>query len=108
MEAIKQPLVYSGTGSAIDNYFKPNKTKNDNWAIFSKKNPQHMNILSLARQAQWTIPSKKYGEVADLERISTFLKSDKSPVKKPLKDMEPEELSKVIHAFKGIVKSVFK
>lgn len=108
METAKQPFVYSGSGSAIDNYLGSKKTKSDNWAIFKKDNAQHMNILSLARQARWTIKSEKYGEVADLERISNFLKSDKSPVKKPLKDMEPEELSKVIHAFKGIVKSVFK
>jgi hypothetical protein len=58
--------------------------------------------------AQWVKPHKKLGEVPDLERLGAFLNSDKSPVKKPLKAMTPEEMEKIIKAFKGIVKSTFK
>jgi hypothetical protein len=54
------------------------------------------------------VPHEKHGEVPDLERLSNWLKSELSPVKKPLKQMEPSELSKIIEALKGIVKSIYK
>lgn len=79
-----------------------------NWALFDKNNKQHLTILAQLRTAQWIIPSDKYGEVADLDRLSNWLKSDKSPIKKPLKNMEPWELSKIIEAMKGVVKSIYK
>jgi hypothetical protein len=110
-----KPITYTGEGSAIDNYLKPmaptpksSKNQGDNWGLFDKNNQQHKTLLSLMRTAQWTIPNEKWGEVADLERLSEFLKSDKSPIKKPLKKMEPWEVSKIIEAFKGIVKSKYK
>jgi hypothetical protein len=80
----------------------------DNWALFDKTNAQHRTILAQMRTAQWVVPHERHGEVPDLERLSEFLKSDKSPVKKPLKQMEPWELSKIIEALKGIVKSIYK
>lgn len=80
----------------------------DNWGLFDKNNKQHLTILAQMRTAQWVVPSDKYGEVPDLERLSEFLKSEKSPINKPLKKMEPWEVSKVIEAFKGIVKSKYK
>jgi hypothetical protein len=85
-----------------------NPPKAENWGLFDPKNQQHKTLLSLLRQAQWTIPNDKWGEVADLERLSVFLKSDKSPIKKPLKKMDPSEVSKIIQCFKGIVKSTYK
>lgn len=105
-----RPRIFEGTGSAIDDYFKPasEKPNTENWALFNKNNQQHKNILSLLRQAQWTTPHPNYGQVADLERLSNFLKSEKSPVKKPLKEMKPEEVSKIIVALEGIVKSRYK
>ena len=54
------------------------------------------------------VPNGKWGEVPDINRLSEFLKSDKSPVNKPLKKMEPLEVSKIIEALKGIVKSKYK
>ena len=78
------------------------------WGAFDKKHPKHRVILSLLYQAQWTEPSDKYGEIPDTERFGEWLRSDKSPVKKPLKDMEDTELEKVIKAFSGIVKSRYK
>lgn len=84
------------------------KPESDNWGLFDKNNKQHLTVLSQMRTAQWTVPNEKYGEVPDLERLSDFLKSDKSPIKKPLKKMQPWELSKTIEALKGIVKSKYK
>jgi hypothetical protein len=113
-----KPTIYTGQGSAIDDYLKPKSSiatteggrtnSKSNWGLFDKNNPQHKTLLSLLRQAQWTIPNERWGEVADLSRLSEFLKSDKSPINKPLKGMEPLEVSKIIEAFKGIVKSKYK
>lgn len=80
----------------------------ENWAVFDKNNPKHKVILSLLYQMQWVKPSEKWGEVPDLERLSNFLQSEKSPVKKKLKDMEPLELEKLIKALNGIVKHRYK
>ena len=80
----------------------------ENWAVFDKSNQKHRVILSCMYQAQWTVPNDKYGEIPDMERLSNFLKSDRSPVKKPLKDMQPFELEKVIAALNGIIKSIHK
>ena len=80
----------------------------ENWAVFDKSNQKHRVILSCMYQAQWTVPSDKYGEIPDMERLSNFLKSDRSPVKKQLKDMQPFELEKVIAALNGIIKSIHK
>ncbi len=113
-----KPIIYTGQGSAIDDYLKPKalvattdggRTRSkSNWGLFDKNNQQHKVLLSLLRQAQWTIPNEKWGEVADLARLSEFLKSHLSPIKKPLKSMEPWEISKIIEAFKGIVESKYK
>lgn len=80
----------------------------DNWGLFDKDNRQHLTLLAYMRTAQWTTPNGKHGEVADIERLSDWLKSDKSPINKPLKKMQPWEVSKIIEAFKGIVKSKYK
>jgi hypothetical protein len=105
----RKPIAYSGSGSAIANYLseKPNQ---GNWASFTntKPNPAKRKVLfSLMYQAQWTKETYK-GEVPDLERLSNFLQSEKSPVKKKLIDMEIDDLKKIIQAFKGIVLSTFK
>lgn len=83
----------------------------DNWASFSalKPDPKKRTVLfSLLYQAAWVVPNAKYGKVPDLQRLSAFLQSDKSPVKKPLATMEPVELEKVIKSFKGIIKHTWK
>ncbi|WP_264522168.1 hypothetical protein [Flavobacterium sp. N1994] len=110
----RQPIAYNGSGSAIDNYMKPQPEqvqKVENWASFTKLKPDPKKrkvLFSLLHQAQWTKPNAKYGEVPNLERLSDFLKSDKSPVQKKLIDMEIVEMEKIIKAFKGIVKSTWK
>lgn len=112
----KQPIVYSGEGSAIDNYIRlqnqpePTKkivTNGRNWGLFDNDNQAHRQLISLCYQAQWTTPYKGRN-VADTLRLSEFLKSDKSPVNKALKKMTKEEVSKVIVAFEGIVLSIFR
>ena len=119
MTTTKSPYLFEGQGSAIDDYNAPKKQLQtivqgsrgkgkSNWGLFDNNNQQHKTILSLLRQAQWVVPNDKWGEVPDINRLSDFLMSDKSPVSKPLKKMEPEEVSKIIEAFKGIVKSKYK
>jgi hypothetical protein len=108
-----KPQVYTGEGSAIDNYLRPSTDSSraastENWAIFDKAKTQHKTILSLLRQAQWVVPHPRHGEVADLARLSAFLKSNKSPINKPLKAMTDKETSKIIQALKGIVKHRYK
>ena len=105
-----KPTIYTGEGSGIENYLRPQPQSDntDNWAIFDKNNTQHKTILSLLRQAQWVVSHPRHGEVADLARLSAFLKSNKSPINKPLKAMTLEETSKIIEALKGIIKSKYK
>ncbi len=84
------------------------EANSENWAVFDKANPKHKVILSLLYQMQWTKPSEKWGEVPDLNKLSNFLQSDKSPVKKKLKEMSDTEVQKIIKALNGIVKHRYK
>lgn len=102
-QAIK--IMMQQTGSTDKSRLVPTT---ENWGLFDKDNRQHLTLLAYMRTAQWTTPNGKHGEVADIERLSDFLKSDKSPINKPLKKMQPWEVSKIIEAFKGIVKSIYK
>lgn len=119
MTTTKSPYLFEGQGSAIDDYNAPKKQlqtilqggrthSKSNWGLFNKYDQQHKYVRSLCMQAQWTVPSEKWREVADLNRLSDFLKSDKSPVNLPLKKMTPQEVSKIIVALEGIVNSIFK
>jgi len=118
MKTTRAPYVYEGSGSAIDDYMSPkkelqnivqgNRSASKNWGLFEKTNQQHRTILSMLRTLQWVVSSEKHGEVADIKRLSEFLKSDKSPVKKPLKEMEPKELSKIISCLESMTTKKFK
>ncbi|QSW90727.1 hypothetical protein J0383_07925 [Flavobacterium endoglycinae] len=102
-----KPIVYSGSGSAIDNYNSEKPVKTENWGVFDAKNKQHRTIMALCRNRQWVKPDDKHpsGQVADMDgAFSDFLKSDRSPVKKPLMDMKPQELTKIIVAMSGVVR----
>lgn len=68
------------------------------WGRFDKDNRQHRYILSLLRQIGWTKTSDRYGQIADMERFGQWLQSKRSPVQKPLKKMNGNELTKVINA----------
>jgi hypothetical protein len=78
------------------------------FATFDIKKPSHRKILSLMRTAQWTKPSDKHGEIPDMEILDKFIKSDKSPVIKPLMQMSDQETQKLIQALNGIIKSKYK
>lgn len=98
------PTSYEGTGSAIDDYFRPNKptiitTELSNWGYFDKDNPQHKRIQANLRTAKIVTPQ---GYADMLGWFNRFLKSNKSPVKKPLKSMTTEEVSKIIVALDGV------
>lgn len=77
--------------------------KYDNWAFFDIKNSKHKYILSILMQAGWAVwNSERSCYVADLYRLSEFLKSDKTPVKKHLNKMTDKELSKLIFVLEKI------
>jgi hypothetical protein len=69
---------------------------------FDKNNTQHLRILSTLIQMGWSKPHDKYGEVADLDRFTNWLKSDKSPVKmngrSSLLKLTKQECTKIIGA----------
>lgn len=97
--------VYEGNASAIEDYFNPQKeqVKEENWGYFDKNNNQHRYITVLLRNANIVVKNQRWGEVADMEGwFNRFLKSNKSPVKKPLKKMTPGEVSKIIIALEGV------
>lgn len=80
-----------------------------NWAFFDKSNQQHRQILSLCIQYGWSNTSGKHSEVANLNRLDNWLRTDKRcPVAKPLKQMIPQELSKIIVALEGMIKWKYK
>lgn len=76
----------------------------DNYAYIDFKNKQHRYIYSLLMQHGWTVYSQEHTKsIADLQRLSDWLKSHRSPVKKKLKDMTPKELSKIITALEQMM-----
>jgi len=79
------------------------KSLTTHWAYFNKNNQQHSYILSLLRQIGWTKADDRYGIIADMDRLSNFLKSNKSPVPKPLQNMEPTELTKLINCLESML-----
>lgn len=89
----------SGTGNR--------EQKTENWGLFDKNNSKHKYILSLLRQLGLTIEIKGR-DVADINKLSEWLKSDKSPVQKPLKRMTSLEESKIIHALEQMMKKKWK
>ena len=91
------------------------KTKRDRrklWSYFDKNNKQHLTILSLCIQFRWTKEHPVTGkQVADLGALDSWLRGQstigQSPVKKPLAEMEPAELSKVIFAMEQMIKKYY-
>lgn len=78
---------------------------NRSWAAFDKHNSQHRTILSKAYTLGWRDRKTGY---ADLNRLGGWLKSKRSPVSKPLKEMNRKELSKVISAMDNMILKSFK
>lgn len=79
----------------------------DNWAWFDKTNAKHSYVLSLCIQYSWSVKGGGGGLIADLGRLSEWLKH-RSPVKKPLKKMDGLELSRVIKALEQMTLKKFK
>lgn len=76
------------------------------YALFDKTNPRHMKILSLARELDWIDDKTGF---ASLERLGGWIRSMRCPVQdKKLKDMNYEDISKVIKALENMVKSKWK
>jgi len=79
----------------------------DNWAYFDKAKASHRNIISLAIQYGYSVPSERYGEIADLGRLSEWLKHQ-APVKERMLSMSPKQISKTISALENMVAQKFK
>jgi len=84
------------------------KGKAENWAFFDKDNGQHKYILSLCRQLNWTTPHERFGKVVDLNRLSEWLKSSRSPVKKKLQKMDTVETSRIVAALEKMITKNYK
>lgn len=78
-----------------------------NWGMFDKSNSKHRYILSLLRQLGM-VKEVKGRDVADIDKLSEWLKSNRSPVQKPLKKMSALEVSKVIGALESMVQKRWK
>lgn len=89
--------------------FGGNPVRYDNWGLFDVSNETHKKVLSLCQEIGWSIYNDKLKRnVADIYRLSEFLKSKRSPVKLPLLQMTQEQLSrKLIPALEGISKSKY-
>lgn len=79
------------------------------WGFFDSTNQQHRQILSLCQQYGWTTKHAKTGrDIADMQKLANWLQFGKAPIKKPLKKMEPEELTKTINALNYMVGKKYK
>lgn len=74
-----------------------------NWAVFNINNQQHKYIMSLLQQLGWVKAHVKYGQIADMNHLSNFLKSKKSPVPMPLQSMSSQQVSKLISCLESMV-----
>lgn len=90
-------IHFFNTGKPIDH---------SSWAFFDKRNYQHRNVLSICHSLGWV--NEENPQFVDLHRLGGWLKSDRSPVKKPLKEMSKAEVSKIIFALQNIVNCKFK
>ncbi|MHC5353114.1 hypothetical protein ACYSNX_02825 [Myroides sp. LJL115] len=79
----------------------------NNWGYFDNSNSKHKYILSLLRQLGM-VTEVKGRDVADINKLGQWLKSDRSPVQKPLKKMNQLELSRVISALEKMVQKKWK
>lgn len=90
-------IYFFNTGKTLDH---------SSWAFFDRHSTQHKTILSLCHQLGWV--QEENPQFADLQRLGGWLKSDKSPVKMPLKEMDKPQLSKIIFALQNMLKTKYK
>lgn len=84
----------------------PVTKEKDNFELFDYKNTQHKRILSQMYTLGWTKKARNK-TIPDMSILAHFLKT-KSPVKLPLNQMTPKQVSKLIFAIGEIIKSDFK
>lgn len=90
-------IYFFNTGKSLDH---------SSWAIFDRHNTQHKTILSLCHQLGWV--QEENPQFVDLHRLGGWLKSDRSPVKQPMKEMDRPQLSKIIFALQNMLKTRYK
>lgn len=90
-------IYFFNTGKSLDH---------SSWAMFDRHNSQHNTVLSLCHQLGWV--KENQPQFVDLHRLGGWLKSDRSPVKSPLKEMTKPELSKIIFALNRIIETKYK
>ena len=90
-------IYFFNTGKSPDN---------SSWAIFDKYNTKHKAILSRCHTLGWVQEDKP--QFVDLHRLGGWLKSNRSPVVRRLKEMSSAELSKIITALDNIINKQYK
>lgn len=90
-------IYFFNTGKSPDN---------SSWAVFDKRNTKHMGILARCHTLGWVQEDKP--QFVDLHRLGGWLKSNRSPVQKPLKEMTSPELSKIIKALESITQKQYQ
>jgi hypothetical protein len=83
--------------------FKRPFVRLDNWQKFDYKKKSHMNILSLLKQMDWQYKSDVSNRYfADMVRFGNWLQT-KAPIKKPLNEMNANEVSITIVVLEKMV-----
>lgn len=90
-------IYFFNTGKPMDH---------SSWAFFDKRNSQHKTVLSLCHTLGWV--QEENPQFVDLHKLGGFLKSNKCPVKMPLKEMTKAQCSKLIFALQNIVHTTYK
>lgn len=93
----RELIYFFNTGKPMDH---------SSWGYFDKRNNQHKTVLSICHQLGWV--QEENPNFVDLHRLGGFLKSNRSPVKMPLKEMSSNEVSKIIFALQNIIKTTYK
>lgn len=94
-------------GDDLIRFFNTGKIPdNSSWGRFDKNNAKHRTILSRCHTLGWVDAERP--AFVDLNRLGGWLKSNRSPVQRPLSEMEPKELSKIIKALDEIIKGKYK
>lgn len=98
-------LEYRQAEELISFFLRGTLPNNVNWASFDKHNSKHRAILSRCHTLGWK--SESNPNYVDLHRLGGWLKSIRSPVRKPLKEMNSGELSKVIAGMDSMIKKEY-
>ncbi|WP_438710835.1 hypothetical protein ACSTS3_19550 [Aquimarina muelleri] len=83
--------------------FKRSFVRPDKWQIFNSEKKSHMNILSILKQMEWQYKSDVSNRYfADMVRFGNWLQT-KAPIKKPLNEMNANEVSITIVVLEKMV-----